>query len=63
MNAWLVYSEEESRGSERAAYLSEHTSFIMYTLRKVTRKSHGVNNFASKLLLLEFIPYSYLTTD
>jgi hypothetical protein len=34
MNAWLVYSEEVSPASERAAYLIEHTPSITYTLRK-----------------------------
>jgi len=51
MNAWLVYSEEVSR----AAYLSEHTSFIIYTLRKVTIKSHGVKALSRSCCLITFL--------
>jgi hypothetical protein len=55
MNAWLVYAEEMPRASERAAYLSEHTSFIIYTLRKVTRKSHGVKTLPRSCCLNSFL--------
>ena len=51
MNAWLVYSEEVSRASKRAAYLNEHTSFIIYTLGKVTRKSHSVKTLSRSCCL------------
>jgi len=51
MNAWLVYSEDLSR----AAYLSEHRSFIIYTLRKVARKSHGVEALSRSCCLITFL--------
>jgi hypothetical protein len=55
MNAWLVYSEEVSRASDRAVYLSEHTSLIIYTLGKVTRKSHGVKTLFCGCCLNSFL--------
>jgi hypothetical protein len=55
MNAWLVYSEEVSRASERAAYLNENTSFIIYTLGKVTRKSHCVKTLPRSCCLNSFL--------
>jgi hypothetical protein len=55
MNAWLVYSEEVSRASERAAYLSEYTSFVIYTQGKVTRKLHGVKTLPRSCCLNLFL--------